>query len=167
MCRLIAVRLWVTAVFVMLSVLHGCYDAADPAPEDTETPNLDTQSDIEIRIWELVNEHRVSEGLSPLHLDSTISHIARQHSRDMATGKVPVGHAGFSERAETIVRQMGGNSVAENVAVGYKSAEAVVSGWISSNGHRQNIEGRYDFTGVGVDYDDDGTPYYTQLFLLR
>lgn len=153
--------------FAILTCLQGCYDTTDPGVEDTEPPNLDAQSEVEIEVWELINEHRISENLSSLQLDSTISHIARRHSRDMAEGRVPVGHDGFSERAEAIIAQIGGSSVAENVAAGYESAETVVAGWINSSGHRQNIEGEYNLTGVGVTYGDDGTPYYTQIFLLK
>jgi len=39
-----------------------------------------------------------------------------------------------------------------------------VSGWLNSTGHRNNIEGNYDLTGVGVAKSSDGKYYLTQMF---
>jgi hypothetical protein len=39
-----------------------------------------------------------------------------------------------------------------------------VDGWIKSPGHRHNIVGRYNLTGIGIVRDSAGKLYYTQLF---
>ena len=59
------------------------------------------------------------------------------------------------------------STVAENIAVGYTTAESVVNGWKGSPGHYKNILcSDCDDTGIGVYYD--GTSkwkyYYTQVF---
>jgi uncharacterized protein YkwD len=59
---------------------------------------------------------------------------------------------------------------AENVAVnqGYRNpASEAVRGWLASRGHRENIEGPYQSTGVGVASDAAGNVYFTQIFVGR
>ena len=51
----------------------------------------------------------------------------------------------------------------ENIAMGYPTAEAVVDGWMNSEGHRANILNA-SFTEIGVGYVADGN-YYTQMFI--
>jgi uncharacterized protein YkwD len=45
-----------------------------------------------------------------------------------------------------------GGSMAENIAVGYSSAAAVVDGWMNSEGHRRNIL-NCAYTMIGIGYD--------------
>ena len=53
----------------------------------------------------------------------------------------------------------------ENIAWGQKSPEAVMQGWMNSDGHRANILNE-KFTKIGVGYyqNSQGTNYWTQLF---
>ncbi len=46
-------------------------------------------------------------------------------------------------------------------------AGAAVNAWLASTGHRQNIEGDYHLTGVGVASPDNDslTFYFTQIFI--
>ena len=115
----------------------------------------------------LVNEYRVSEGLDALKYSPFIADIARTHSQNMANGSSALGHEGFSERSDKIRDKLGGGRTAENVAYGYSSAERTVEGWIASDGHRKNMRGDFTHTGIGVAYDGDDQPYYTQIFLKK
>jgi uncharacterized protein YkwD len=55
--------------------------------------------------------------------------------------------------------------IAENVALGYPSAETVVEGWMNSKGHRANILNREVVeTGIGVARSTAGGLYYCQVF---
>jgi uncharacterized protein YkwD len=47
------------------------------------------------------------------------------------------------------------------------TAHKVVDGWLHSPGHKKNIEGDYNFTGIGVSKDKNGRIYYTQIFLRK
>jgi uncharacterized protein YkwD len=58
----------------------------------------------------------------------------------------------------------GGGYGAENVAMGFNSAAAVVNAWLGSAGHRANIEGNATRTGVSAVKSGDGVWYYTQIF---
>jgi uncharacterized protein YkwD len=87
----------------------------------------------------------------------------------MASGNRPFGHDGFEERARAVGALMTVRSMAENVAYdsrdGSRLASQVVEGWIASAGHRENIEGAYTHTGIGVARGRDGVRYFTQIFV--
>lgn len=113
-----------------------------------------------------VNQYRVQHGLSKLILSRDLTLEARQHSFDMATHAQPFGHGGFNDRIKHLYNKIPeATSGAENVAYNYKTAKIVVDGWIKSPGHRQNLMGHYDLTGIGIARDKTGKIYYTQMFL--
>lgn len=118
-----------------------------------------------------VNAHRAARRLTALSYDTAVAAIARAHSFEMAAHDVPMGHDGFHERTDRVDRFMPLEAIAENVALNdYGSARTVgvaVAGWLASPHHLENIEGRYDVTGVGIVRARDGTFYYTQLFVAR
>ncbi len=122
-------------------------------------------SPFEAKILELVNAHRASVGMPPLQHNETVARSAARHSADMAAGKLPIGHDGFGERAGELMQALGGLTAAENVAFGQNTAEEVVKNWLESPGHRQNIEGAYEITGISVAVDATGRNLFTQLFL--
>ncbi len=125
--------------------------------------------DLEHYVHRLVNEHRVSQGLKPLTFNPKIAAIARRHSQDMATGRVGFSHGGFESRREKIAGFIAQPWVGENVAANngdfLYAGEGAVSGWLQSPGHRRNIEGSYDLTGVGIAQGPAGEYYFTQLFV--
>jgi uncharacterized protein YkwD len=127
-----------------------------------------TPSGMESSILYYVNAHRRSLGLSALQLLEPASQQAYNHSRNMATGATGFGHDGFSQRVSNISSAVGRVSAsAENVAYGNLSAKEVVDVWINSAGHRRNMEGNYNQTGIGVYTDRRGVLYFTQLFVRR
>jgi len=120
----------------------------------------------EAMVLKYINEYRTQHHLKPLQMNSTISQQARKHSKEMATHTVPFGHEGFKDRIAILYKQVkeprGG---AENVAYNYKSAQDVVYNWVRSPGHKQNIVGNYNLTGIGIVRDSKGKMYFTQIFL--
>lgn len=136
---------------------------------------ISQNQDNDVALWEnsvhqKINQYRQSLNLSPLKLDSNISQQARIHSENMARGRVPFSHKGFETRAERLKSALSYSRVAENVAYnqGFANpATEAVEGWIDSSGHRHNIEGDFDRTGIGVAINDKGEYYFTQIFLLQ
>jgi uncharacterized protein YkwD len=124
-------------------------------PADSEEPadgggRSGALSGVEQQVFDLLNAERRQAGLAALQLDSTLAQGSRAWSRRMAT-------EGF------FAHDTSGN-IAENIAYGYPTAEAVHRGWMESEGHRQNrMNSRYTSYGVGV-YEQDGTLYYTERF---
>lgn len=113
-----------------------------------------------------INKYRISHHLAPLKMDSRITAVARKHSQNMASHATPFGHKGFLKRIAQLHAQIKNSGAgAENVAYNYKDGQDVVKNWLTSRGHKRNIDGTYDLTGVGVVHDAAGKIYFTQIFL--
>ncbi|MEA5534308.1 CAP domain-containing protein [Crocosphaera sp. XPORK-15E] len=125
---------------------------------------------LEAEINRRVNQYRLSKNLPPLQMNAEISYVARQHSQNMANKTATFSHDGFDGRAKTVGKTIPYQTFAENLAYikGYPDLAAVaVKGWIDSPGHRKNMEGKFNLTGVGIAKNADGEYYFTQLFLLQ
>ncbi|MEP6748037.1 MAG: CAP domain-containing protein [Bacteroidota bacterium] len=115
-----------------------------------------------------VNEYRKTKGLPALHLLSIAASQAVNHSSNMASKKVAFGHAGFNQRAIAIANELHGtSSTGENIAFGKMTWKQVIDAWLKSPDHKANIEGSFDYTGVGVAKDSKGVVYYTQIFVKK
>ena len=132
-----------------------------------ETTKNTVQSDFDKEIFNLINDHRASIGLDKLIFSETIWEEAHNHSQNMADETTEFGHDGFSERVDRIIQEIGGNSSAENVAMGYQTANDVVNGWLNSAGHKRNIEGNYTHSAVSAVKNNSGLYYYTQIFINK
>jgi len=111
------------------------------------------------------NEFRRQNGLYPLQWNSRLAVIGEIHCRNMADGKVPVGHDGFHDRVKMF--PFPARSFAENVAMNGGSMfpeRTAVEGWINSPGHRKNLLSKNVLCGIGVARSFDGRYYFTQLF---
>jgi uncharacterized protein YkwD len=114
---------------------------------------------------QLTNAQRAQHGCSALRVDTRLRTAARAHSKDMRVksyfehnspdGKTPwdrIKAAGYAQPG------------AENIAMGYPTAQAVVTGWMNSPGHRANILNcKLKAVGIGVEYGSGG-PWWTQDF---
>jgi uncharacterized protein YkwD len=117
-------------------------------------------------ILDQINHYRVAQGLQPLKLNNQISKEAETHSRNMAAKVIPLGHDGFKKRVNTLSNYFHHPvRAAENVAYNNKAPEIAVTQWLNSRGHRKNIQGNYDLTGIGIAYDKKGQVYVTQIFV--
>ena len=121
----------------------------------------------EAEVVRLVNEHRTAAGLKPLRENWELSRVARFKSQDMRDNRYfshtsPVYGSPF-----TMIRNFGISyrSAGENIAMGQRTPEAVVSAWMNSAGHRANIMNAA-FTEIGVGYVASGH-YWTQMFISK
>ncbi|MEG4092909.1 CAP domain-containing protein [Microcoleus sp. Pol12B4] len=154
----------------LLTILPKC-DTSIPTRSLPQTPmNTNVASsaitNLEKAVNQQINQYRASKKLPLLSIDPRISQIARIHSENMASGKVRFSHDGFEGRAKAITLPY--QSVAENVAYNFGFSDPVrnaVEGWIKSEGHRKNIEGQFNVTGIGVAKNAKGEYYLTQLFV--
>ena len=120
---------------------------------------------LENEVFFLVNNHRTSKNLPPLVMEEVITYEARKHSINMSSGSIPFGHDGFSERVATIKQSIPSTGACENVGWNSGDAETIFSLWLSSSGHRANIEGSFTRTGIGVSRSANGSYYYTEIFI--
>lgn len=122
----------------------------------------------EREVIQAVNAYRVKKGLPAIGYDERIARVARVHSANMAAHRVPFGHTAFQRRMTAlyaVFKNADGGS--ENVAYfpKSKSPAQVVAMWLTSSGHRRNIEGNFQTSGVGIVHDARGYVYYTHTFL--
>lgn len=124
--------------------------------------------DIEQKTLQLINEYRIQNGRAPLQTHAVIYAEAYQHSTNMAEGKVPFGHDGFSARVERIRAKLNGvGAAAENVAYTYNldPAQTAFEQWRNSSGHNRNMLGDYTHCGLAVAKSEDGRYYFTHIFV--
>ncbi|MDC7996975.1 CAP domain-containing protein [Gilvibacter sediminis] len=153
---------------VLLFVATSC--SKDEIPVEPETNfsvdlSLANKTDWTMAndILVLVNDHRRSLNLEPIKLDRQLATAyAVMHTEYMIDNE-RISHDGYAQRSLALQND-GAQSVGENVARGYRSAEDVVNAWLNSQSHRRVIEGDYTHCGFGVMQDYRGTFYFTQLF---
>lgn len=153
-----------TKVSIIFLSLFLCFFQCAYAGKPINKTNNDTA--IQNAILFYINEYRQQHGLTSLKMDNRIVKEAKQHSIDMATHKMGFGHQYFHNRIDRLHHLIkDSNAGAENVAYNYRDAQDVVKNWLRSPGHKQNIDGNYNLTGIGIARDKNGKIYFTQIFL--
>jgi len=116
-------------------------------------------------ILKRTNAERARQDLPPLKLNSLLTRAAQRHTENMAR-QGRMAHELDGQTPADRVRKVGYEftRLGENVAYGMP-VQDVVSVWMKSPGHKSNILGKdYTEIGIGVARDEDGVPYYTQVF---
>jgi uncharacterized protein YkwD len=123
------------------------------------------------QVVDLVNQHRAGLGLSSVAHSATLMQAAEWKAGHML-GNGYMDHddpAPAPRTADERLVDCGYRSPTwgENIAYGQSTAKAVMDSWLTSEGHRENIE-RPAFTAIGVGaVRNSGTPvYWTQVFGL-
>jgi uncharacterized protein YkwD len=165
-------RLWLSILATTVAVSWSTKTFSQPISSErvvivAKSSNQEL-ADLVQQVHQGVNQYRGSLNLAPLSLDEQISREAEMHSQSMAQGQVEFSHQGFDQRAKFLSNKILYRRLAENVAYnqGYQDpAQIAVAGWIESEGHRQNMIGNYNLTGIGVAKNQQGEYYFTQIFI--
>lgn len=111
-----------------------------------------------------VNAARAKNGLSALTLDANMNRAAAVRAAELAQSfshTRPNGSRGLTALNEAGVSY---RTAGENIASGQQTAQAVVSAWMNSSGHRANIlSASFGRMGVGQ-ATIGGRTYWVQLF---
>lgn len=130
-----------------------------------------TQTQIAKEVYVQVNRYRQANGLNSLQAKKELNEIALRHSQAMAAGKLPFSHQGFDQRVEEVKAYAKKDwRVAENLYATYHSRNVgrlALKDWIESPGHKENLLGRFIFTGIGVARSPSGEIFITQLYVGR
>ena len=147
-------------VLVSVILISGCMMV--PAIEMPTTPPASARDQVKDFV-ELVNEHRKQIGCKPFTWLTPVANIAQRHSEDMFhysffshtnhEGKTPFDRlkdAGIAYRV-----------AAENIAAGQRTAQQVLQSWLTSPGHRRNINDcKLEQHGVGL-----ANNHWTHMFV--
>ena len=130
--------------------------------------NLAQETDWEVadEILVLINDYRVSVGLSTIQSDRQYASAYAVDHTDYMIDANKISHDNFNIRSAAL-KDKGAENVGENVAYGYSNAEDVVNAWLNSPSHKAIIEGDYTHSGFGVIPNENGTYYFTQLFYSK
>ena len=123
----------------------------------------------EADVLAMINAERVQHGCKPLRVEARLSEAAERQSRGMAerhyfSHNAPDGSTPGRRVKDTgYVYQM----VGENIEINSDDPDAVVSTWMNSPGHRQNIlMCAFKETGIAMYQADDSGVYWTQVFAM-
>lgn len=109
-----------------------------------------------------MNRERSSYGLGPLRMNAKLSLAAGDRINDMFAKRYfdHVSPDGLDPFTWVDKRGYHYTEVGENLAVGYRNTESVVSGWMHSPGHRANIlKAGFDEVGVAIAAGSPTRPY--------
>lgn len=120
-------------------------------------------NDDEIKMLTVLNEYRSSIGLNKLVLNDCVSIKTYEHNQYMIETK-DISHAGFKERSDEIIKEIGVTHVNENIAYNFNTPESILTAWLNSPKHRTNIEGDFDRVGFSIS-ESDGKKYCTMIFV--
>ncbi len=127
------------------------------APAETSAPvTSPPATDADDRSFQLLNELRVSLGLTPLVRDTTMDEFARSWSAEMgSTGNFEHSDAPYGENIAF---------ASDTSQSGVWAAETFNTNWIDSPGHYANMtNANYTTIGVGIVLTDNGW-YGTHVF---
>lgn len=142
------------------------WTAKTPIAPVTRTPVVTTDPAV-AEVVRLVNVERAKVANCPaLRVDARLATAARLHSEDMARQDY-FSHTSLDGRSpwDRIAAQGYTGASGENIAAGYRTAAAVMTGWMNSSGHRANILNCTSRAiGVGIGYGGSYGLYWTQTF---
>lgn len=131
-------------------------------------------TDMELRLFNLLNEQRAAEGLAPYVLDAGLTKVARTRSQQLIDQNYfahtdPYGYSMYVELLAhfgfTSYAWAGENLAMNNYAVS-ESPERATTSLMNSPTHRANIMATDFFrVGIGEITDARGRHYFTMIFL--
>ncbi|MES2240308.1 MAG: CAP domain-containing protein [Bacteroidota bacterium] len=156
-----------------LFMLNSC--SSDNVDAEANAENFTTQAKTglvldytynvsELETLNLINDYRASLGLKRLEKINHISYKSEEHDEYMIVNNV-FNHYDFVSRSENIMKVLGAQTVAENIAFNYHTPKTVLDAWLNSPSHKKNIIG--DFTHFGISIRENpltGEKYYTNIF---
>lgn len=119
-------------------------------------------------VLDSINQERTVRGLPKLTIDNDLTSAANLKSKDMLNRKY-FEHFAFSMTPWDFIKNAGYNYLyaGENLAMDFNTSEGMVSAWMKSPAHRDNILNP-DFrdTGLGIvkgEYTENGNTHSTTM----
>lgn len=174
----VALLVAVLNLVVVLALNVASSNTAEDVPFTIEEQPAEPAQDLPLPVREIsaeevvvaVNQERVTAGLEPLTVNPLLSMSACLKTDDMIE-KNYWGHYSPEGRDPWYWIKLVGYpymTAGENLAYGFASSEAMVSGWMNSPTHRDNIlNAKYKETGVCVKRADRFQGYMDQFLSVQ
>lgn len=133
-------------------------------------PNQALREGLEYQLFDLTNATRVKHGLSALTWEEAALETVRAHSVDMAENNYfshtnLEGLSPFDRLSEDAISY---RLAGENLASGQPSSIFAHEGLMNSLGHRENkLNNGFQTMSVGVAFNEDALPFYTENYLAN
>jgi len=121
----------------------------------------------EQEVFNLINEKRKANGLSPLVMDDELQNVARVKAQDMVDKNYFAHNSPTYGTPFEMIKSFGitYKAAGENIA-GNSSNTGAVNAWMNSEGHRANIlSNNYNYTGIAVVKSPVYGKVYVQMFM--
>lgn len=159
-------RILIFTALLALS-LSACDESSLPEPTPTETNNQTPEEAFAQSMLQAVNDIRrrgsdCGETVDTLAWNNQLADAAERHAQDMADNEFFEHEGSDGSTVGQRVTEAGYTwmAVAENIAWGYNSVEAVMQGWEDSPGHCENLMSS-TYSQIGVARVGD---YWVQVF---
>jgi hypothetical protein len=131
-------------------------------------------ANFEQQVLDLTNTTRANLGLPPLKRVTSLDQAARYHATDLGQDNYfqhdtydgrgdgntsPTWVCAWDARIKSFYGSTNLASLAENIAAGYSTPQAVMDGWINSPGHYANIVSTSNWE-IGIGYAQLANSYY-------
>ena len=148
MKRNILKAILLTAVIFTLNSCSSDASEASTVEAKSQVVVNYTYTASELETMKLINDYRVSVGLSALEPINSISVKSEGHDNYMISNNV-----------------VGAKTVGENIAYNYNTPQAAINAWLNSPGHKENIVGNFTHFGIAIRENPvTGKKYYTNIF---
>lgn len=132
--------------------------------------NHPTVRDNEEMNYHLINATRIRYGIGPLDQHEAAGDAARGHSEDMADNDYfshdSPGGGTLKDRLQAYDVRF--RLAGENIAMGHTSPIFSHHSLMNSKEHRVNtLNETYTHIGIGVDYNSEDVPYYTENYIKK
>lgn len=118
---------------------------------------------IEIELMGLINEYRMTIGLSELKESNYISYLASEHNKEMISDNL-ISHNGFIGRSDLIITNLQAKVIGENIGYNFNTALDVLKSWLRNPIYKKNIEDSFTHFGLSISKDTKGKNYFTNIF---
>ena len=150
---------WVLLMALILGSLPyiAVGQPAEAAASQKVSVTASVSYDYAYKVLDLINEQRAAYGLSKLTMDKDLLEAAMQRATENIVSEAVTGEMDHNRPDGSAFYTVNGKSYGENLACGYTTPEAVVNGWMNSQGHRNNIlNPSYISIGIGCVYVSAG-----------
>lgn len=162
-----------TSALCLTLLLAGCAGLPIPVPAPTggsgSATGSGTASSIAADVVRFTNDARARNGLRALSANSKLMEAARLHAEQMAA-RQRLDHTISDARYPTMLSRLQAvgydyANAAENIAWNQPNAQAAVTTWMNSSGHRANmLDPQLTEIGAAMARSSRGEPYWIQVF---